>query len=141
MFQKCEQFSYDIFFVFCDLGGPKWSPPTPPTPPHPPIHTHTTPHTTSPASMSKFPSRGKQYGKIKRLMIFYVFMKKSCLLLMLQKRVLALFVFSSKSISAIHMCVYIGICLGALRATNINDSRVAQGPEFDQAQSFIYLFL
>ena len=60
--QKCEQFSYELFFEsFGDLGyfwGPKWSPPSP-----------------SPASMSKFPSRGKYERNVS--VDFYDFFKET----------------------------------------------------------------
>ena len=55
MSQKCVQISYELlfvwFFLIClDFGGPKWSPPPKPTP-----------HTPSPASVSKFPFGRKTY--------------------------------------------------------------------------------
>ena len=65
MTQKCEQFSYEGFFEICvDFWDPKWSPPPPPPPP------------TSLASMSKFPSGGKEYENNVLKVFFMNFMKK-----------------------------------------------------------------
>ena len=63
MFQKCEQFSYKLFFViFCDLWGPKWSPPPLPTP--------------NPGFNVKVPFRGKQIWKTYFFLVILWFLWK-----------------------------------------------------------------
>ena len=58
--QKCERFSYELFFeIWGDLWVPQWSPPPSP----------------SPAPMSKFPSAGNKYRKTCVFNAFYDFHK------------------------------------------------------------------